>query len=122
MTRMNSHHQQLNDQGEGRCSVPMFSGVGPAGFCDKPAYVERPDSPERYNHCSQSYYREDGRYSGYVPGLACRGHGGPEFRTFKDGDAWCAVKPDFIDLQASVSGFGDTREAAIAALKGASHE
>jgi hypothetical protein len=60
--------------------------------------------------------RVDGRYSGIVPGLACPIHGGPDVRTFMDGNAWCAVAPDFINLQESPAGFGETREAAINAL------
>jgi len=34
----------------------------------------------------------------------------------KDGDQWCAARKDFIDLQASPSGFGDTALEAMAAL------
>jgi|GEM_PF-3310547 len=34
-------------------------------------------------------------------------------RVFRDGDAICAVWPDFIDLQISPAGFGDTKEDAI---------
>jgi hypothetical protein len=30
------------------------------------------------------------------------------FHLYKDGDAWCAVGPTFVDLQQSVAGFGDT--------------
>ncbi len=60
--------------------------------------------------------RSDGRYDGFVPALACIGHGGPRSRVFRDGNAWCAVRPDFIDLQVSDAGFGDTRAAAIANL------
>jgi len=56
------------------------------------------------------------RYEGYVPFLACPSHGGPSVRTFMDGNQWCAVHPDFIDLQNSPAGFGDTRDAAITAL------
>lgn len=35
----------------------------------------------------------------------------------KDGDAWCAHYDDFIDLQESVSGFGNTPQMAIDQLK-----
>jgi len=34
----------------------------------------------------------------------------------KDGAAWCATRSDFIDLQASPAGFGDTALEAMAAL------
>jgi len=108
------HHHELNEQGEGRCSVPMWCGGCPDGFCDKPAYGERPSSNQVWN--GHQYVRTDGRYDGYVPGLACPAHGGPQVRTIMDGNAWCAVLPDFINLQESPAGFGDTREAAIAAL------
>jgi hypothetical protein len=30
------------------------------------------------------------------------------YRIFKDGDAWCAVGPEFVDPAASVSGWGDS--------------
>ena len=35
---------------------------------------------------------------------------------FRDGNAWCATWPDFIDLQQSSAGFGDTPEEAIEEL------
>lgn len=34
-----------------------------------------------------------------------------------DGDKWCATWPNFIDLQASPAGFGDTPEEAITELE-----
>lgn len=40
--------------------------------------------------------------------------GKPHIR--KDGAAWCATHPDFIDLQVSPAGFGDTPEEAVANL------
>jgi len=36
---------------------------------------------------------------------------------YKDGNAWCAVFGNFINLQESPAGFGDTTEEAIANLK-----
>ena len=36
-----------------------------------------------------------------------------DIRTFKDGDKWCATWSDFINLQKSPAGFGDTKEEAI---------
>jgi hypothetical protein len=33
-----------------------------------------------------------------------------------DGNAWCAVHPDFVNLQESDAGFGATKEEARAAL------
>lgn len=113
-------NKTLNKFGEGTCSVPMFNFQGcPAGFCDERAFGERP--PARVITPAIGYpYREDGRYAGYVPGLACPMHGGPRERTFMDGDAWCAVHPDFVNLQESPAGFGATRDEAIAALVRAS--
>jgi len=60
--RLNKHHKELNKQGVGKCSVPMWMNGTPAGFCDKPAYS----------------LHEGGKYaySGYVPALACPLHGG----------------------------------------------
>lgn len=37
----------------------------------------------------------------------------PQFRIFKDGDAFFCVGPDFVDLQSSTAGIGDTAEAAL---------
>lgn len=71
------HHHELTD-GVGKCSVPMWSMGCPAGFCDKPAYGARPPSPEFYSYGACEMKRTDGRYNGYVPGLACHNHGGPE--------------------------------------------
>lgn len=42
------------------------------------------------------------------------GHG---FHLLKDGDAWCAVGPEFVNLQRSPAGFGDTPEEAVKALR-----
>lgn len=117
MASCGAHHLKLNELGEGKCSVPMWSGGGAAGFCDRPAFGEQP--PSRTTVRDGVAYRDDGRYSGYVPGLACPSHGGPSIRTFMDGDAWCAVMPDFINLQESHAGFGATREEAIRALAAA---
>lgn len=115
MSRMSKHHEELNEQGEGKCSVPMWGGGCPAGFCDRPAYGERPECRE-IRYADGSLHRTDGKYDGYVPGLACPAHGGPTYRAFMDGTAWCAVMPDFINLQESPSGWGDTRAAAAADL------
>ncbi len=62
--------------GVGKCSVPMWSMGCPSGFCDADAFGERPEcGTYRVN---ENIFREDGKYSGYVPGLACPTHGGPE--------------------------------------------
>ena len=113
MGRLSGHHEMVNDQGEGKCSVPMFMMGGPAGFCDKPAYGKRPPCRTFYNYCANREQRLDNKYDGYVPALACPGHGGPSVRTFMDGDKWCAVNPDFINLQESPVGFGNTQQDAM---------
>lgn len=60
----------------GKCSVPMWIGGSPAGTCDNEAYGNRP--PGRTKTGPAGYeYRDDGRYAGYVAGLACPIHGGP---------------------------------------------
>lgn len=38
------------------------------------------------------------------------------YHLFKDGAAWCAVGPHFVDLMASDAGFGITKEQAVEAL------
>jgi len=62
--RCAKYHMELNENGEGKCSVPMWCQGVPAGFCDCPAYG-KPTKEGRK------------RFNGYVPGLACRFHGGP---------------------------------------------
>lgn len=122
MARLSDWHKKVNEFGIGKCSVPMWMQGMPAGFCDEPAYGNRPHSPERMNYCSGRMMRDDGRYDGYVMGLACPGHGGPNVRVFKDGNAWVAVHPDFINLQESPAGFGDTAEEALENLKASNVE
>lgn len=38
------------------------------------------------------------------------------YKVFKDGDSWCAIRDDFVNLQVSPAGFGDTPVAAVDAL------
>lgn len=64
MAYLSEHHKVLNEAGEGKCSVPMWSGGMPAGFCDKAAYGRQEPGQHRYD--------------GYCPALACHGHGGPK--------------------------------------------
>ncbi|KAA6329684.1 hypothetical protein EZS27_021532 [termite gut metagenome] len=68
-------HKNLTN-GVGKCSVPMWRCGMPAGFCDEPAYSTRPESREYMNYCAREYQRDDNRYNGYVPALACPVHGG----------------------------------------------
>lgn len=102
--RLQDHHMNLNEQGIGKCSVPMWSMGMPAGFCDNDAYGD--------------VIKKGGIYVG---GLACPHHGGPKTRVFKDGDMFCAVHPDFINLQESLAGFGETAELARKNLLEAPH-
>lgn len=39
------------------------------------------------------------------------------FHVFRDGSAWCAVGPHFIDLMKSDAAFGDTPEEAVTGLR-----
>jgi hypothetical protein len=78
MASTQKHHHELTN-GVGKCSVPMWRMGCPDGFCDKPAYGERPEPPYYYrNGWTGERCRSDGRYNGHVPGLACPAHGGPE--------------------------------------------
>lgn len=115
MGTLSDHHKQLDEFGEGKCSVPMWCVGMPADFCDKPAYGEPPPG-KTIRRWDGYLYREDGLYAGYVPALACPMHGGPKVRAFMDGSAWCAVHPDFVNLQESPAGFGGTRDEAVTAL------
>jgi len=79
MASCRTHHKELDDSGVGKCSVPMWMGGYPAGFCDEPAYGK----PEPYKliECADGRtFRTDGRYDGYVPYLACHAHGGPKYK------------------------------------------
>ena len=76
MSSLSKHHKELTN-GAGKCSVPMWCGGLPAGFCDNKAYGERPKG-KMYRDCTGEMQRFDGRYSGYVSALACPIHGGPE--------------------------------------------
>lgn len=101
---------------EGKCSVLMWDGGGPSGFCDRPAYGEQYDFDSGY--ADPSWLRP-GQWSGgggrqrpYAPAFCCDGHGGPSanaVRFVRDGDMWCAFLPGFVNLQESVAGFGKTQ-------------
>ena len=99
MSRLSDWHRKLDEYGIGKCSVPMWSGGCPSGFCDRPAYGKN-------------------LHDKYDTTLACLVHGGPDSRVFMDGNSWVAVYPDFINLQESPAGFGDTAEEARKNLKG----
>lgn len=96
MSRTSPHHHELTN-GCGKCSVPMWCGGLPAGFCDKPAYGERPEGQKYRDAWTGELRRFDGKYNGYVPGLACPAHGGPEPR-WHQGDPCihCGVAHDDV--------------------------
>ena len=70
------HHKKLTN-GVGKCSVPMWMGGLPAGFCDEDAYGKYIPG-DTFRHPNGDIIRFDGKYAGYVPHLACPGHGGPK--------------------------------------------
>ena len=76
MACLSKHHQELTD-GVGKCSIPMWSGGCPAGFCDNPAYGPQEKGQRRYGEFSRAWGKW---FSGYCSGLACYAHGGPAKR------------------------------------------
>lgn len=75
--RTSKHHHELTN-GVGKCSVPMWMGGCPAGFCDATAWGEREPGQQYRDARTGEMKRLDGRFNGYVPGLACPAHGGPK--------------------------------------------
>lgn len=121
--RMSDHHVAKCGV-EGKCSVPMFSGYGPDGFCDRPAWGEQYDFDS--GHADPSWLRPGqwagggGRRRPYAPGLCCDWHGGPradQIRFVRDGNMWCAFLPGFVNLQESIAGSGSTQAKAKADLR-----
>jgi hypothetical protein len=55
----------------------MWMNGCPAGTCGQRAFGVRPPSRQWMNYSAGLMMREDLRYDGYVPGLACIVHGGP---------------------------------------------
>lgn len=79
MSRLSEYHQKLDENGVGKCSVPMWCSGLPFGFCDKEAYGRREECKMNYRDpYTKEIVRLDGKYNGYVPALACPAHGGPE--------------------------------------------
>lgn len=96
MSRTQKHHHELTN-GVGKCSVPMWMDGCPAGFCDDPAYGKPPPSERYYSYIDRRMVRKDGRYDGYVPGLACPGHGGPKPKYHRgDPCVHCGVAHDDV--------------------------
>jgi len=81
MAICSQHHKELDKNGEGKCSVPMWINGCPAGFCDEPAYGF-PIPYETMRSWDGQDIRLDGGYTGYVPYLACPAHGGPKKQNF----------------------------------------
>jgi hypothetical protein len=94
----------------GKCRVPMWMNGCPSGHCDEPAFGHQlPKAILEYDRSYGPYNRVP-----YCFGHCCPGHGGPaenEPRIFQDGTTkagypmWCAVMPDFENLQESPAGF-----------------
>lgn len=84
-----------------KCSVPMWWGWGgPAGTCDNEAYGKRPPCKEWQNGYTGEWKRFDGRYNGYISGLACPAHGGPELKEVAhEGDPckFCGTPHDLVE-------------------------
>lgn len=72
MARTSPHHHELTNH-KGKCSVPMWSGGAPAGFCDQDAFGE-----QTKEYFSRFPPGDRYRRPAYAPGLACAEHGGPK--------------------------------------------
>ena len=108
----------MNDMGfiknVGPCSVPMWSAGLPSGCCGNEAHGVHIEGQEFRDAWTGELRRHDGKYNGFVSGLACVQHGGPEEtgpRVFEDGTnnegrrMWCAVYEDFENLHESPAEF-----------------
>lgn len=71
------HHHELTNH-KGKCSVPMWMGGSPAGFCDKDAFGEQTEA-----YLSKFPEWDKYRQPAYAPGLACPSHGGPKCPGFE---------------------------------------
>jgi hypothetical protein len=46
--RLSGWHEKIDENGVGKCSVPMWCDGIPAGFCDEPAYGPQEKGQKRY--------------------------------------------------------------------------
>lgn len=106
---------------QSKCRVPMWMGGSPSGSCDSVAYGHQ--LPEDYLNETRSMLQPT-----YCFGHACSIHGGPkldEVRIFQDGltnegrRMWCAVNPDFINIQESPAGLDGNPMIAVKKLRAA---
>lgn len=96
MSSCGPRHMKVDETGAGLCSVPMWMGGCPSGFCDRPAYGPPVPSKLYRDGWTGRTFRADGKYDGYVPGLACEGHGGPPPRHLGDPCQFCATPHDDV--------------------------
>lgn len=112
---------------QGKCSRPMYQ-MGTECFCDEPAWGQQ--YAEGSKHAPHHWPQRDrnGFYPAhlvhlappYVPDLACKAHGGAgpnDIRVVRDGNQWCAFMPDFVNLQESAAGFGNSQSEAELELR-----
>lgn len=109
----------------GKCTAPMWMGGCPAGYCGKPAWGRYIPGETFRDAWTGQVSRRDGKFHGFVPGLACQDHGGPDEnapRVEVDGtdeagrEMWFAFYPDFVNLQESPAEFHVKPWVAIAML------
>jgi hypothetical protein len=105
----------------GKCMVPMWTGGLPNGYCERPAYGPQLPFEVLWSERSMSKDRVP-----YCHGPCCPAHGGPaegEPIVFRDGltkegrSMYCAVMPDFVNLQESPAGFSGDGRVAVKNLK-----
>lgn len=95
MASLSEHHKTLTN-GAGKCSVPMWSGGCPDGFCNRAAYGNYIPGPMFRDAWTGERRRLDGKYSGYVPALACEMHGGPAAPHLGDPCQYCGIAHDDV--------------------------
>ena len=111
----------------GKCQVPMWMGGSPAGFCAEEAFG--PQYPRQYLAYHNPRYLLDN--PPYCFGPCCPKHEGPRNGDpiiFQDGltetgrPMWCAVMPDFVNLQESAAGYSGNPVVAVNNLRTALSE